>query len=106
MRRIGLAVVLTVSLALAPLAVEAQQSGKVWRIGSLNTGPIPVPGRIDPTWLAFLQRLCELGDVEGQNLSIEYRSSGGPGDPLPALSNELLPLNVDGNVVPSTQPPL
>ena len=106
MRRIGLAVMLTVSLALAPLAVEAQQSGKVWRIGSLNTGPIPVPGRIDPTWLAFLQRLRELGYVEGQNLSIEYRSSGGPVDPLPALATELVRLNVDVIVVPSTQPAL
>src|SRR2546426_1308614 len=106
MRLIGLAVVLTVSLALAPLAVEAQQSGKVWRIGSLNTGPIPVPGRIDPTWLAFLQRLRELGYVEGQNLSIEYRSSGGPVDPLPALATELVRLNVDVIVVPSTQPAL
>jgi len=104
MRRIGLAVVLTVGLTLAPLAAEAQQAGKIWRIGSLSTSPVPVPGRYDPSWLAFLQRLRELGYVEGQNLSIEYRSSGGPVEPLPALASELVRLNVDVIVVPSTQP--
>jgi hypothetical protein len=44
MRRIGLAVVLAVSLTLAPLAVEAQQAEKVYRIGFLNQGSgTPVP---------------------------------------------------------------
>jgi hypothetical protein len=38
MRLIGLAVVLAVSLALAPLAAEAQSAGKVYRIGSLRVG--------------------------------------------------------------------
>ena len=36
MRLIGLAVVLTVSLVLAPLAGEVQQAGKVYRIGFLR----------------------------------------------------------------------
>src|SRR4029453_18547077 len=38
MRRIGLAVVLTLSFVLAPLAAEAQQSGKTYRIGWLAYG--------------------------------------------------------------------
>src|SRR5260370_34666406 len=92
------------SLLAAPLAAGAQPAGKVWRIGSLNTSPVPVPGRFDPTWRAFVERLRELGYVEGQNLSIEYRSSGGPVGPLPALAAELVRLNVDVIVVPSTQP--
>src|SRR4030095_7332135 len=37
MRRIGLAVVLVVSLLLAPLVAEAQQAGKVYRIGYLSS---------------------------------------------------------------------
>jgi hypothetical protein len=37
MRLIGLAVVLAVSLILAPLAAEGQQAGKVARIGFLQT---------------------------------------------------------------------
>jgi hypothetical protein len=38
MRRIGLAVVLALGLILAPLAVEAQQAEKVYRIGFLSQG--------------------------------------------------------------------
>jgi hypothetical protein len=38
MRLIGLVVVLTLGLTLAPLASEAQQKGKVWRIGFLGVG--------------------------------------------------------------------
>jgi len=38
MRLIGLAVVLALSLTLAPLAAEAQQAGKVYRVGYLSAG--------------------------------------------------------------------
>jgi len=38
MPRIGLAVVFALSLVLAPLAAEAQQAGKIYRIGWLNQG--------------------------------------------------------------------
>jgi hypothetical protein len=38
MRRIGLAVVLALSLTLAPLSSEAQQAGKMYRIGYLDAG--------------------------------------------------------------------
>jgi hypothetical protein len=38
MRLIGLAVVLAVSLTLVPLAGEAQQAAKVWRLGWLGDG--------------------------------------------------------------------
>jgi len=91
-------------LLAAPLEAEAQQAGKVWRIGSLNTSPRPRQPGSDPIWGAFLQRLRELGYVEGKNLSIEYRSSEGPVEPLPALAAELVRLNIDVIVVPSTQP--
>ena len=50
---------------------EAQQAGKVYRIGFLTgraTG-----GRTGASYDAFRQRLRELGFVEGQNLVIEYR---------------------------------
>jgi len=51
MRLIGLAVVLAVSLALAPLAVEAQETGKVYRIGYLAL----TPGE-DTTWIEVAAR--------------------------------------------------
>ncbi len=61
MRLIGLAVVLAVSLILAPLAAEAEAPGKTPRIGWLATS---APGPFDK---AFPQGLREPGYVEGQN---------------------------------------
>jgi hypothetical protein len=72
MRLIGLAVVLTLSLALTLLATEAQQSGKVWRIGWLNTSPIPVPGQ-NPIWDSFLNRMRELGSARARSTSSSGR---------------------------------
>ncbi len=45
MRRIGLAVVLTLSLLAAPVAAGAQQAGKVRRIGMLWFGSSPCTDR-------------------------------------------------------------
>jgi hypothetical protein len=36
MRRIGLAAILAISLVFEPLAADAQQAGKVWRIGFIS----------------------------------------------------------------------
>ena len=90
MRLIGLAVILTVSLILAPLAVEAQQAGKVYRIGylSLRHGPGPFEE-------VFRQALRELGWIEGRNVAFEYRWAAGQLDRLPALAEGLVRSNVD-----------
>src|SRR5262249_9171451 len=61
---------------LAPLAVEAQQAGKVWRIGSLASYS-PTSPEVAPLWEGFLQGLRELGYVEGKNFVIEGRYSEG-----------------------------
>ena len=56
-----------------PLAVRAQQIGKVPRIGCLSPGRSELP---DPTFnmlKAFQQGLHELGYTEGQNLAVERR---------------------------------
>jgi putative tryptophan/tyrosine transport system substrate-binding protein len=78
---------LALGLVAAPLAAEAQQAGKVYRIGFLGTFP-SVPGP------HFLDGLREHGYVEGQNLTIERRFSDGKADRLPALVADLLRLNV------------
>jgi putative tryptophan/tyrosine transport system substrate-binding protein len=52
------------------LPADAQQTGKVPRIGYLGGATTPNPARID----AFRQGLRELGYVEGKNISIEYRA--------------------------------
>ena len=91
MRRIGLAVVLTLSLALAPLAGKAQP-GKVYRIGFLG-----LPSAADTPELvaAFRHGLRDLGYEEGKNISIEYRWAEGRDDRLPTLAAELVRLKVD-----------
>jgi putative ABC transport system substrate-binding protein len=95
MRLIRLAVILTVGLALAPLAGEAQQQpGKVYRIGVLfNTAPnTPVSQR---GFEAFEQGLRERGWVEGQNTIIERRYAEGRAERFPDLAAELVRLKVD-----------
>jgi len=57
-------------LLAAPLAIGAQQAGKVPRIGFLGvTSPSDRPPLLD----VFRQGLRELGWVEGQNIVIDYR---------------------------------
>ena len=58
---------LLVALLGAPLVGKAQEAGKIARIGILGSDPS------GPFVEAFKQGLRELGYVEGQNISIEYR---------------------------------
>jgi len=83
LRLIELAVVLILGLALAPLAVEAQQAGKVYRIGWLSSAS---PSAGVACLQAFKDGLRELGYSEGQNLAIEYRWAEGREDRLSALA--------------------
>ena len=78
-------------LLAAPLAAEAQPSGKVWRIGSLETYP---PSPQGGTWKSFVQSLRDHGYIEGQNLLIERRFSEGRAERLPILAAELVQLRV------------
>ena len=99
MRRIGLAVVLTLSV-LAPLVAEAQV-GKVYRIGFLSlSSAADSPERV----AAFRHRLRDLGYEEGKNISIEYRWAEGRHDRLPALAAELVRLEVDVIAASATPP--
>jgi ABC-type uncharacterized transport system substrate-binding protein len=83
MRLIGLAVVLTVSLSLAPLAAEAQPAAKVPRLGVL------LLSAADPNFPAFRQGLRDLGYSEGQNLAIDLRAGDGTAGRLADLAAEL-----------------
>src|SRR6266566_2244690 len=85
MRLIGL--VLALSLALEPLAAEAQQKGKVYRIGLLSIATVTY---ID----AFRQGLRDLGYVEGRTIVIEYREAQSY-ERLPGLAKELVGLKPD-----------
>jgi putative ABC transport system substrate-binding protein len=60
---------------------EAQQTGKVYRIGVLDT----LSAALNSANLnAFRQGLRELGYVEGQHFVIEYRSADGRAQHSPA----------------------
>ena len=75
-----------------PLASHAQQSVKVWRIGMLEM----IPATANSTNLdSFRNGLRELGYIEGQNLSINYRSADGRSERFPGLATELVRLSID-----------
>ncbi len=79
-------------LLAAPLAAQAQQPGKVYRIGMLErTSPATNAANFE----AFRRGLRELGYVEGKNLVIEYRSADGRDERFAGLATELVRLNVD-----------
>ena len=99
MRRIGLGVILAVSLFAAPLAAEAPQAG-TRRIGFLEASS-PSPARVQ-LWEALRQRLRELGYLEGQNIVFEPRFAEGKTDRLPGLAAELVALKVDVIVTSGT----
>jgi putative ABC transport system substrate-binding protein len=82
----------------APFAAEAQQAGKVYRIGFLWDTPAVWPHALE----AFRQGLRDLGWVEGQNIVIEYRWTQGRFDRLPSLVEELVRLKVDLIVAPTS----
>ena len=73
----------------APRAIEAQQAGRVYRVGILFQ-------TTDRNFFeVILQSLRELGYIEGQNLAIEVRSAAGRVEQLPELAAELARLRVD-----------
>jgi putative ABC transport system substrate-binding protein len=82
-----------------PLAAEAQQTGKVWRVGYLGLTAISLA---EPHWEAFRTGLRERGYAEGQNLVIERRFAEGREERFPGLVTELLGLKVDVILVAST----
>jgi len=90
MRRIGLAVVL--ALTLAPLAIEGQQAAKVYRIGFLGLSSAT---EYAPNLESFRQGLRSLGYEEGRNFQIDYRWAQGRVEGLPGLAAELVRLNPD-----------
>ena len=69
----------TVSLLAAPLAAEAQPTGKVYRIAVVHPAQsvADMTEAKDPYFRAFFAELRRLGYVEGQNLVVERRSGEG-----------------------------
>jgi putative tryptophan/tyrosine transport system substrate-binding protein len=85
-----------------PLAARAQQANAA-TIGLLGTGTAAAQSQ----WTtAFVQRMRELGWVEGRNLAIEYRWAEGRTERLAELANDFVRLKVDVIVTHNTPGPL
>ena len=86
-------------LLTAPLAAEAQQAGKIYRVGLIfDTSPVSEmagPDPVHPGAKAFVHGLRALGYVEGQNLILERRSAEGKFERYADIATELVRLKVD-----------
>jgi ABC-type uncharacterized transport system substrate-binding protein len=89
------AVILALGSVLSVALSEAQQPGKMTRVGFLGTGPAPTPATPYAPLREFRQGLDELGFVDGRDVVIETRWAEGRIDQLPALAAELVGLKVD-----------
>ena len=101
MRRNVYGLTLCAMLFALSYSASAQQSGKIFRIGYLDSStPSGSVVLVD----TFRQELSNLGWIEGKNITIEHRFSEGKTDRLPELAAELVRLKVDLIVVASTPP--
>jgi len=84
-------------------SVDAQQTGKIFRIGFLDGSTASgIAVLVD----SFRQELSKLGWIEGKNLTIEYRFAEQKSERLSDLAADLVRLRVDLIVVTSGPPAL
>jgi putative tryptophan/tyrosine transport system substrate-binding protein len=74
------------------VSAEAQQPGKIFRVGFLDSS---TASGMAVVLEAFRQELSKLGWVEGKNIAFEYRFADGKNDRLPELAADLVRLKVD-----------
>jgi ABC-type uncharacterized transport system substrate-binding protein len=83
-----------VSLLASPRAVDAQASGKVYRVGLLSPAG-PPPAATYDSRSDIVEVLREFGYVEGRNLTVERRYADGRVERLGTLAAELVQQSVD-----------
>src|SRR6185436_4162784 len=94
-------ILLIVAVLIMAALAQAQQPGKIPRIGFLSaSSAASMSTRIK----AFRNGLHELGYVEGKNIVIESRYADGKFERLPALAAELVRLKID--IIVSASPPV
>jgi putative ABC transport system substrate-binding protein len=102
-KRRELVIALGAGALVVPLGSFAQQQGRIWRVGVLDTTSTSINA---VNLGAFRKGLHELGYIEGGNLVIEYRSADARPERLAALAIELVRAKVDVIVprgTPATQ---
>jgi putative ABC transport system substrate-binding protein len=80
------------SAAAWPLAARAQQTGKLPIVGYLGVTTAAAQNRQTST---FVQRMRELGWIEGRTVAIEYRWAEGRNERFTEIANEFVRLKVD-----------
>jgi putative tryptophan/tyrosine transport system substrate-binding protein len=75
-----------------PLAAHAQQTDRLPTIGYLGTS---TPAAVSQWTAALVQRLRELGWIEGRTIAIEYRWADGHPERYPEIAAEFVRLKVD-----------
>jgi putative ABC transport system substrate-binding protein len=73
-----------------PFAAVAQEAGRTYRLGIVSVGP-----RSLPTYGAMIEKLRQLGFIEGQNLTIDFRIYAEHPDLIPEFMAELVKAHVD-----------
>jgi putative tryptophan/tyrosine transport system substrate-binding protein len=82
---------LTLGTLAAPLAAEAQPTGKIPVVGVLNSGAGPRSTSVDTA----RQGMRDLGYIEGQTIAFDVRFAGMKLETLPSLAADLVRRNVD-----------
>ena len=90
---------IVVALTVCGARAEAQQAGKIFRIGFLDTSTASGSAVLLE---AFRQEMSKLGWIEGKNITIEYRFAEEKNERLPELAADLVRLKVDLIVVTGT----
>jgi putative tryptophan/tyrosine transport system substrate-binding protein len=73
-----------------PFAALAQEAGRTYRLGGVSS-----LSRNAPPFVAMVDELRRLGFIDGQNLTIDWRSYGPRIDLIPELAAELVKAHVD-----------
>src|SRR5260370_30616987 len=73
-----------------PLAARAQELGRIYRLGSLHSAPRDAPHQV-----ALLDELRQLGFVEGQNLTVDWKGYGLSAEQFERHAAELVNSGVD-----------
>ena len=81
------------------VSAQAQQTGKIFRIGFLDNSTASGSAVLVD---AFRQELSKLGWIEGKNIAIEYRFAEQKNDRVPELAADLVRLKVDLIVATAT----
>lgn len=97
------------AMVIAPLAapsLDAQPSGKVYRVGFVATtsalAEISGPDPANPFVRAFVHGLRDLGYVQGKNLALEMRSLEGKPERLEAFIADFVRLKTDVVFLPTS----